>query len=119
MVKIKSTKGSRRTVKNGEEQWNPKHGSTMERRRDLRVLESCGDRRRFIWSRQVDAAAGVGEDKKTRGGGGGGARAQHSGERKKMEVAKCLEACWAGLFIRVRLLSGREKRGGHGAVISP
>ena len=42
----------------------------------------------FIWSRQVDAAAGVGEDEKTRGGGGGGARAQHSGERKKMEVAK-------------------------------
>ena len=42
-----------------------------------------------IWSRQVDAAAGVGEDRKTRGGGGGGggARAQHSGERKKMEVA--------------------------------
>ena len=84
----RTTGNLRRTVKNGEEQWNPKHGSTMERRRDLRVLESCGDRRRFIWSRQVDAAAGVGEDKKTRGGGGGGARAQHSGERKKMEVAR-------------------------------
>ena len=73
----------------------------------------------FVWSSQVDAAAGVGEDKKTRGGGGGGAWAQHRGERKKMEVAKWLEAHWAGLFIRVRLISGREKQGGHGAVISP
>ena len=41
-------------------------------------LTGAGELRRsppFIWSRQVDAAAGVGEDSETCGGGGSGARA--------------------------------------------
>ena len=35
------------------------------------MLVSRGGRRRFLWTRQVDAAAGVGEDEEIRGGGGG------------------------------------------------
>ena len=41
-------------------------------------LTGAGELRRsppFLWSRQVDAAAGVGEDSETCGGGGSGARA--------------------------------------------
>ena len=37
-------------------------------------LTGAGELRRsppFLWSRQVDAAAGVGEDEEIRGGGGG------------------------------------------------
>ena len=40
------------------------------------MLVSRGDRRRSLWTQQVDAAAGVGEDEKTRGGDGDGARAK-------------------------------------------
>ena len=48
------------------------------------MLVSRGDRRRFLWTQQVDAAAGVGEDENTRGGDGDGARAARSSERKEM-----------------------------------
>ena len=29
------------------------------------------------------------------------------------------EDLWAGLIYKVQLISGREKRGGHGVIISP
>ena len=29
------------------------------------------------------------------------------------------EGLWAGPIYKVRLISGREKRGGHGVIISP
>ena len=40
------------------------------------MLVSRGGCRRFLWTRQVDAAAGVGEDEEIRGGGGARATAQ-------------------------------------------
>ena len=61
------------------------------------MLVSRGGRRRFLWTQQVDAAAGVGEDEKTRGGGGDGARA---GEQWREEEDGWLEAHRVGLLIR-------------------
>ena len=60
------------------------------------MLVSRGGRRRFLWTQQVDAAAGVGEDEKTRGGGGNGARVE---EQWQEEEDEWLEAHRAGLLI--------------------
>ena len=62
-----------------------------------------------FWSRQVDAAALVGEDEVR--GGGGGARALEYQRRKTMEE-KSDEGLWAGPIYKGRLVNGREKRGG-------
>ena len=44
---------------------------------------------------------------------------QHSGERrKKMEATSNWRLMGRAIY-KVRLISGREKRGGHGAIISP
>ena len=44
---------------------------------------------------------------------------QHSGERrKKMEATSDWRLMGRAIY-KVRLISGREKRGGHGAIISP
>ena len=51
-----------------------------------------------LWTQQVDAAAGVGEDEKTRGGDGNRARAE---EQWHEEEDGWLKAHRAGLFIRV------------------
>ena len=61
------------------------------------MLVSRGGRRRFLWTRQVDAAAGVGEDEKARGGDGNGARAE---EQWREEEDGWLEAHRARPFIR-------------------
>ena len=61
------------------------------------MLVSRGRRRRFLWTQQVDAAAGVGEDEKTRGDDGNGARAE---EQWREEEDGWLEAHRAGLLIR-------------------
>ena len=50
-----------------------------------------------LWTQQVDAAAGVGEDEKTRGGDGNRARAE---EQWREEEDGWLKARRAGLFIR-------------------
>ena len=61
------------------------------------MLVSRGGRRRFLWTQQVDAAAGVGEDEKARGGDDNGARAE---EQWCEEEDGWLKARRAGLFIR-------------------
>ena len=61
------------------------------------MLVSHGGRRRFLLTQQVDAAAGAGEDEKTRGGDGDGARAE---EQWREEEDGLLEARRAGLLIR-------------------
>ena len=61
------------------------------------MLVSRGGRRRFLWTQQVDAAAGGGEDEKTRDGDGDGARAE---EQWREEEDGLLEAHRAGLLIR-------------------
>ena len=44
---------------------------------------------------------------------------QHSGERrKKMEATSDWRLMGRAIY-KVRLISGREKRGGHGVIISP
>ena len=58
---------------------------------------SRGGLRRFLWTHQVDAAAGVGEDEKARGGNGNAARAE---EQWREEEDGWLEAHRAGLLIR-------------------
>ena len=68
-----------------------------------------------FWSRQVDAAALVGEDEVR---GGGGAWALERLRRKTMEE-KSDEGLWAGPIYKRRLINGREKQGGHDAIISP
>ena len=60
-------------------------------------------------SRQVDAAALVGEDEVR--GGGGGARALERQRRKTMEE-KSDEGLWARPIYKGRLVNGRGKRGG-------
>ena len=75
-VKIKTTNSSWVTAKNTEEQDEPYCRSVLRGSQYLQVLVSHGGRRRSLWTRQVDAAAGVGEDEKTRGGDGNRARAE-------------------------------------------
>ena len=84
----------------------------------LRVLESCGGRRHLSGHvrlmqrpelvrtrRPAAAAAELGR--------------QHSGERrKKMEATSNWRLMGRAIY-KVRLISGREKRGGHGVIISP
>ena len=77
---------------------------------------SCGGRRRFLWTQQVDAVAGVGEEEETRGGDGNGARAEEQWREEEERVA---EGPTDRAIYKDELISGREKRGGHGAVISP
>ena len=43
---------------------------------------------------------------------------QHSGERRKMEATSGMRLVSRAIY-KVRLISGREKRGGHGVIISP
>ena len=69
-----------------------------------------------FWSRQVDAAALVGEDEVR--GGGGGARALERQRRKTME-GKSDEDLWAGPIYKGRLVNGRGKRGGEDMIILP
>ena len=44
---------------------------------------------------------------------------QHSGERRKKTEATSDWRLMGRAIYKVRLISGREKRGGHGVVISP
>ena len=44
--------------------------SVLQGKQDLQGLVSRGGRRRFLWTQQVDAVAGVGEEEETRGGDG-------------------------------------------------
>ena len=50
--------------------------SVLRGSQNLQVLVSRGGRRRFLWTQQVDAAAGVGEEEETRGGDSNRARAE-------------------------------------------
>ena len=58
---------------------------------------SRGGRRRFLWTQQVDAVAGVGEEEETRGDDSNRARAE---EQWREEEDGLLEAHRAGLLIR-------------------
>ena len=75
-VKIKTTRSSWATAKNTEEQDEPYRRSVLRGSQDLQVLVSRGGRRRSLWTQQVDAAAGVGEEEETRGGDSNRARAE-------------------------------------------
>ena len=44
---------------------------------------------------------------------------QHSGERRKKMEAKSDFWLMGRAIYKVKLISGREKRGGHGVIISP
>ena len=90
---LKIKKGGKNEIYRGLARNGDEHGknrkkpycrSVLRGSQDLQVLVSRGGRRRFLWTQQVDAAAGVGEDEKTRGGDGGGARAARDSERRKM-----------------------------------
>ena len=96
-VKMKTTKSSWATAKNTDEQDEPYCRSVLRGSQDLQVLVSRGGRRRFLWTQQVDAAAGVGEEEETRGGDSNGARAE---EQWREEEDEWLKARRAGLFIR-------------------
>ena len=106
LYKSKIKKGGKNQIyrgpaKNGEEhrknKKKPYCRSVLRGSKDLQVLVSRGGRRRFLWTQQVDAAAGVGEDEKTRGGDGNGARAE---QQWREEEDGWLKAHRAGLFIR-------------------
>ena len=77
---------------------------------------SRGGRRRFLWTQQVDAAAGVGEEEETRGGESNRARAEEQWREEEERVA---EGPTDRAIYKDELISGREKRGDHGVVISP
>ena len=64
------------------------------------MLVSRGGRRRFLWTRQVDAAAGVGEDEEIRAGGGGARATAQWREEEEDGGDEWLRGSWAGLFIR-------------------
>ena len=84
-------------AKNTDEQDEPYCRSVLRGSQDLQVLVSRGGRRRFLWTQQVDAAAGVGEEEETRGGDGNRARAE---EQWREEEDGWLKAHRAGLLIR-------------------
>ena len=67
----RSSWATAKNTKNTDEQDEPYCRSVLRGSQDLQVLVSRGGRRRFLWTQQVDAAAGVGEDEEIRGGGGG------------------------------------------------
>ena len=77
-TRLRSKKGSKNenyrslwaTATNTDEQDEPYCRSVLRGSQDLQVLVSCGGRRHFLWTQQVDAAAGVGEEEETRGGDG-------------------------------------------------
>ena len=71
--------------------------SVLRGSQNLQVLVSRGGRRRFLWTQQVDAAAGVGEEEETRGGDSNRARAE---EQWREEEDEWLKARRAALFIR-------------------
>ena len=83
------------------------------------MLESCGGRRRFsghvrlmqrpesVKTRRPAAAAAVELER------------QYSGERRKTLEATSNWSLMGRAIYKVRLISGREKRGGHGVIISP
>ena len=104
-TRLRSKKGSKNenyrsswaTAKNTEEQDEPYCRSVLRGSQDLQVLVSRGGRRRFLWTQQVDAAAGVGEEEETRGGDSNRARAE---EQWREEEDEWLKARRAGLFIR-------------------
>ena len=85
------------TAKNTDEQDEPYCRSVLRGSQDLQVLVSRGGRRRFLWTQQVDAAAGVGEEEETRGGDSNRARAE---EQWREEEDGWLKAHRTGLFIR-------------------
>ena len=85
------------TAKNTKNTDEPYGRSVLQCKQDLRWLVSRGGRRRFLWTQQVDAAAGVGEEEETRGGDSNRARAK---EQWREEEDGLLKAQWAGLFIR-------------------
>ena len=83
------------------------------------MLESCGGRRRLsghvrlmqrpelVKTRRPAAAAAVELER------------QYSGERRKTMEATSNWSLMGRAIYKVRLISGREKRGGHGVIISP
>ena len=73
----------------------------------------------FLWTVQGDAAAKVDEDAELCcDGGGGGARAARE-QREEDDRRGRMRRPEGRAIYKARLISGREKRGGHDAVISP
>ena len=72
-----------------------------------------------LWTVQGDAAAKVDEDAELCCGGGGGARAAREQREEEDDRRGRMERPEGRAIYKARLISGREKRGGHGAVISP
>ena len=92
----------------------------MEKCKDLQVRSYGGDPSRFSGHVRVMQRPELVKMKKP-----GAAAAttelgrQHSGERKKKMEATSGTRLMGRAIYKVRLISGHEKRGGHGAVISP
>ena len=71
-----------------------------------------------LWTVQGDAAAKDDEDAELCCGGGG-ARAAREQREEEDDRRGRMERPEGRAIYKARLISGREKRGGHGAVISP
>ena len=73
-----------------------------------------------LWMVQGDAAAKDDEDAELCcGGGGGGACAAQEQREEEDDRRGRMERPEGRAIYKASLISGREKRGGHGAVISP
>ena len=73
----------------------------------------------FLWTFQGVAAAKIDEDEVLCCGGGGGARAAREQLEEGDDRRGRMERPEGRAIYKASLISGREKRGGHGVVISP
>ena len=90
----------------------------MERCRDLQVRSYGGDSLRFSGHVRVMQQPELVKMKKPAAAAAELGR-QHSGERKKKMEATSGTRLMGRATYKGKLISGREKRGGHGMVISP
>ena len=91
----------------------------MERCRDLQVRSYGGDPSRFSGHVRVMQRPELVKMKKPAAAVATELGRQHSGERKKKMEATSGTRLMGRATYKGKLISGREKRGGHGVVISP
>ena len=83
------------------------------------MLESCGGRRRFSGHVRLMQQPESGKTRRPAAAAAVELERQHSGKRKKKMEATSDWRLMGRAIYKVRLISGREKRGGHGVIISP
>ena len=127
LCSLKIKKGGKNEIYQGLPRNGDEHGknrkklycrSVLRGSKDLRVLESCGGRRSFSGHVRLMQRPESGKTRRPAAAAVELER-QHSGERRKKMEATSDQRLMGRAIYKMRLISGREKRGGHDVVISP